>query len=107
MRKEACRRACLLWLVVGGSLALMSSLAATAAFAAVPTIEKESVSDITSTNAILKAQISPPPEGYAFYQFQLVTDPEEYASEILCPYPPFGNALCIGEYAEGEDRKST
>jgi hypothetical protein len=79
----------------------MSSFAITAAFAAVPTIEKESVSGITSTNAVLEAQISPPPEGYAFYQFQLVTDPEEYASEILCPEPPFGNALCLGEYAEG------
>jgi len=102
--KEARRRICL-WLAVIGSLALMSSFAAPAAFASeeeeLPTIDKESVSGITSTNAILEAQISPHSGNGADYQFQLVTDPEEYPSEILCPKPPYGHAFCVGEYAEG------
>jgi hypothetical protein len=67
----------------------------------IPTIDKESVSGITSTNAILEAQISPHSWNGADYQFQLVTDPEEYAPEILCPYPPSGLFLCLGPAAEG------
>src|SRR5436190_16795019 len=104
MRKEVCRRICL-WLAVIGSLTLMSSFAAPAAFASeeeeIPTIDKESVSGITTTNVILQAQVSPHSGNGADYQFQLVTDPEEYASEILCPEPPFGVLLCIGPAAEG------
>jgi hypothetical protein len=102
MRKEACRRTCLLWLVVVGSLALMSSLAAPAAVASEPpTIEKESVSGITPTNAILEAQVSPH-GGSADVQFQLVTDPEEYLPGIFCPYPPpESTPICLGEGAEG------
>ena len=93
----ACR-----WLVVVGSLALMSLLATTTAFASEPpSIDKESVSGITSTNAVLEAQISPHSEEGAQVQFQLVTDPEEFASEIYCPYPPEPGPLCLGEYVEG------
>jgi hypothetical protein len=79
----------------------MSSFATTGAVASgPPLIEEESVSGITSTNATLEARINP--NGFrAHYQFQLVTDPEEYASEILCPEPPRSLAFCIGEYAEG------
>jgi hypothetical protein len=100
VRKEFCRRTCLSLAVIG-SLALMSSIATTSAVASgAPLIEEESVSGITSTNATLEARINP--NGFrAHYQFQLVTDPEEYASEILCPEPPRSLALCIGEYAEG------
>jgi hypothetical protein len=67
----------------------------------VPLINSESVSGITPTNAILKANITPPSGNGAYYQFQLVTDPEEYASEILCPIPPEPGPLCIGPAAEG------
>jgi hypothetical protein len=100
MRKEFCRRTCLSLAVIG-SLALMSSFATTAAVASgPPLIEEESVSGITATNATLEARINP--NGFrAHYQFQLVTDPEEYASEILCPEPPRSLAFCIGEYSEG------
>jgi uncharacterized repeat protein (TIGR02543 family) len=100
MKKETYRRTCLC-LTVLGSLALMSSIAASAAVAEPPSIDKESVSGITSTNAILEAQISPHSEEGAQVQFQLVTDPEEFASEIYCPYPPEPGPLCLGEYAEG------
>jgi len=100
MKKEVCRRTCL-WLTALGSLALTSSFAAPVAFASgPPTIDKESVSGITSTNAILEAQVSPH-GGSAYLQFQLVTDPEEYVPEIFCPYPPESGPLCLGEYAEG------
>ena len=100
MKRESCRRTCLSLAVIG-SLALMSSIATTSAFATgAPKIEEESVSGITSTNATLEARINP--NGFrAHYQFQIVADPEEYASEILCPEPPRSLAFCIGEYAEG------
>jgi hypothetical protein len=85
-----------------GSLALMSSFATTAAFALEPpSIDKESVSGITTTNAILEAQVSPHGGFGAYVQFQLVIDPEEFASEILCRYPPEPGPICLGEYAEG------
>jgi hypothetical protein len=97
-RRRTCR-----WLVVVGSLALMSSFATTAAFASEPpSIDKESVSGITSTNAILETQVSPHGGFGAYVQFQLVIDPEEYLPAIFCPYPPpESTPLCLGEYAEG------
>lgn len=72
--------------------------AATASAAAVPTIENESVSHLTATEATLEAAINlheAPADAY--YQFQLATDPSEYASEILCP-PTLqpGTDGCIG-----------
>jgi len=51
-----------------------------------PTIDSESVSHVTSTDATLEAEINLHEAGAgAYYQFQLVNDPSEYASEILCP----------------------
>jgi hypothetical protein len=82
-------------------LALAFSLTPSIAAAAVPSIESESVSGITSTNAILEAQINPHEIRGADYQFQLVTEPEEYASEILCPNLLEDVILCIGPVAEG------
>jgi hypothetical protein len=84
-----------------GFFALASLLCATAASASdPPSIESESVSGITSTDATLEAQIDPH-EGNAFYQFQLVTNTGEYVSEILCPEPPEPGPLCIGTSAAG------
>ena len=77
-------------------------LSPSAAFASAPTIDEESVSGITSTNANLEVQVSPHGGFGAQVQFQLVTDPEEYASEILCPYPPEPGPLCLGEDYEGK-----
>jgi len=81
----------------------MSSFAAPSALALEPpSIDKESVSGITSTNAILETQISPHGGFGAYVQFQLVTDPEEYLPGIFCPYPPpESTPICLGEYAEG------
>jgi hypothetical protein len=71
--------------------------------ASAPSIESESVSNITSTDATLEAQINP--NGAAagdYYQFQLVIDPSDYASEILCPtQPPRIADFCIGTHSEG------
>jgi uncharacterized repeat protein (TIGR02543 family) len=84
-----------------GLFALAFLFSATAAVAsAPPSIESESVSGITSTDATLEAQIDPH-EGNAFYQFQLVTNTGEYASEILCPEPPETELACIGTSAAG------
>jgi hypothetical protein len=82
--------------------ALASLLCATAASASTPpSIEEESVSGITATNANLEVQVSPHGGFGAYVQFQLVIDPEEYASEILCPYPPEPGPFCLGEFGEG------
>jgi hypothetical protein len=63
-----------------------------------PSIASESASNITQTDATLEAQINPEADQAGDYaQFQLVKDPSEYASEILCPatLPP-GTDGCIG-----------
>lgn len=51
-----------------------------------PSIEGESVSGITQADAVLEAEVNL--HGAvpgAYFQFQLASDPSEYASEILCP----------------------
>ncbi len=86
---------------VVGTLASLI-VAATASAASVPTIESESASNITNTDATLEAQINlhEAPAG-VYYQFQLVKEPGEYASEILCPTnpPPSGTDGCIGTHS--------
>jgi hypothetical protein len=69
--------------------------------AALPSIESESVSHVTPTDATLDAQINPhEAQAGDYYQFQLVKDPSEYASEILCPAEPSNIARpCIGTHS--------
>jgi len=87
--------------VAVGALMLASMLGVSTASASTPpTIESESVSGVTGTNAILEAQIDPH-ESNAYYQFQLVENTGEYASEILCPEPPEPGPLCLGPPAAG------
>jgi hypothetical protein len=51
-----------------------------------PTVEAESASHVTSTDAMLEATINPQDaERGALYQFQLVTEPSEYLTEFTCP----------------------
>lgn len=51
-----------------------------------PAIDSESVSNVSSTDATLEAQVNPhEASSGVYYQFQLVADASEYASEILCP----------------------
>jgi hypothetical protein len=67
-----------------------------------PSIESESASHITQTDATLEAQINPQADQAGdYYQFQLVRSPSEYASEILCPakLPPTTDG-CIGTHSE-------
>jgi hypothetical protein len=67
-----------------------------------PSILGESAGNVTEDNAMLKAQIDPHQAG-AYFQFQLVGDPSDFASEILCPEPPFPGPFqpCIGAHAAG------
>jgi hypothetical protein len=68
-----------------------------------PTIEGESASNITPTDARLEAEINlHEASAGVYYQFQLVTDLSEYASEILCP-PTLqpGTDGCIGPQGSG------
>jgi len=68
-----------------------------------PAIESESVSHVTSTDATLEAQIDV--EGLlhgADYQFQIVQNPSEYASELICPSTrPQGHEICVGPQSPG------
>lgn len=83
-------------------LALLMNAGYACAGGAPPSIESESASDITATNATLKAQINPgdAPAG-VYYQFQIANDLGEYLSEIVCPpEPPSGPAHpCIGAHS--------
>jgi hypothetical protein len=68
-----------------------------------PSIVSESATNISQHDATLGAEINlhEAPAG-VYYQFQLVTDPSEYASEILCP-PTLqpGYSGCIGPQGSG------
>jgi hypothetical protein len=90
-------------MVVVALSALGSFVWTASASAAPPSIEAESVSHIASTGATLEAEINlhEAPAG-VYYQFQLVTDPSEYASEILCP-PTLqpGYSGCVGPQGSG------
>ncbi len=63
-----------------------------------PSVEGESVSGLTATNATLEAEVNPQgaPNG-VFVQFQLLLDPGEAPTEIACPpSPPAGYSACVG-----------
>jgi hypothetical protein len=61
-------------------------------------IESESVSNVTPTNATLEAEINPQDAANGvFYQFQLLLDPGEAPTELACPpSPPPGYSTCVG-----------
>jgi hypothetical protein len=61
-----------------------------------PSIESEAVSHITRHDATLEAHLSTEGlENGASYQFQVATNPSEYATELTCP-PELVSSLCIG-----------
>ncbi len=90
---RASRRAT--WAIV---LAALLTLSVSAAYAsASPTIESESVSKITSTDATLEAELDPEgAEAGVFYQFQLLLDPGEAPTELECPSSLPGYSTCAG-----------
>ena len=74
--------------------------AAGASAANAPSIESESVSQLTSSDATLEANINPQEATPgAVYQFQLVQEPDEYATEILCPPHSSGFSVCVGTHS--------
>ena len=70
---------------------------------ATPSINSESVSHVTSTDATLEAQIDVESLWHgADYQFQIVQNPSEYASELICPSTrPQGHEICVGPQSPG------
>jgi len=90
-----------------------------------PSIETESVSNVTEDDATLEAKINSQdlPEG-AYYQFQVVKSPSEYLPQLTCPEPevlppsnpdgctspdsqrPTPGALPIGYIAKGPEGQS-
>src|SRR5438876_1010750 len=60
-----------------------------------PVIADESVSHTSEHDAVLEAHISTAGlEHGAYYQFQLESDPSEYADDLACP-PPLRSSLCL------------
>jgi hypothetical protein len=69
-----------------------------------PSIESESASNITPTDATLEAQINPgDAPGGVYYQFQIASNLGEYVSEIVCPPEPSSGPAhpCIGAHSSG------
>jgi hypothetical protein len=63
-----------------------------------PTIESESASQISATDATLEAQINPQGAQHgAIYQFQLVANPSEFRPRFTCPNEgfPAHSSLCL------------
>ncbi len=77
------------WLLAMAGASLAVAVLPTAALAgSAPTIESESVSHVSPTNATLEAQIDVESlEHGAYYQFQVVTNTSEYLPELACPEP--------------------
>jgi len=97
-RRYRCRVPCLATAILGGALFWVSS-----ASAAAPTIEGESISGLSPTNATLEAEIDPNgASAGAFYQFQLLHDPGEAPTELACPSSPTsGYSVCAGPPGPG------
>jgi hypothetical protein len=62
-----------------------------------PTIDSESASNVTESDAVLEATINPGGQAVR-YQFQLVSNSNEYRSEIVCPPNPGPPFVCTGEH---------
>ena len=80
-----------------GCVVVALALIPSAAVAA-PTIDGESVSGLTETNATLEALINPAnPEIGALYQFQITPQGGEFAPAFTCPAGKFpsGSSLCL------------
>jgi hypothetical protein len=97
-RRLGSRKGQVFWTVL---LSVIASgvLCATAWASTPPSVESESVSHITSTDATLEATINPEgTERGADYQFQVVANPSEYLSEFVCPTEgfPANSSLCLG-----------
>jgi hypothetical protein len=82
---------------------LMLVVPASALATALPVIESESVSHITSTDATLEAQVNLEgvPNG-VYYQFQVVREPSEYAPTLICSSTrPQGPDGCLLPQSQG------
>jgi hypothetical protein len=77
--------------------ALIVAAVPSAALAAQPTIESESVSNVTETDATLETTLNiTGVEPGAYYQFELAQSPGELAPEFTCPVFHEGEIPCFG-----------
>jgi hypothetical protein len=86
---------------VSAALVLAAPVSASLA-ASPPTIEGESVINVTPSDATLEAQINPQgaPSG-VYYQFQVVARASEYLPEFECPTEgPANTSLCLGLHSQ-------
>jgi hypothetical protein len=86
------------WVIAANSVGKTEGTHQSFTAAPAPVIAGESVSGVTGANAKLEAQINPEGQNVR-YQFQLVNDPSEYASELVCPEP--SATICIGTHVQG------
>lgn len=91
------------WVVATNSAGERTSAEQTFRALPEPAVEAESVTGQAPNPIELHATIDP--QGQAvYYQFQLVSDTNEYASELTCPelgVGPVRLPACTGEYGEG------
>ncbi len=95
------------WVIALACASLAFAVLPAAALAASsPSIESTVAYNVTQTDATLEAKINPESlggEGGAYYQFQVVTNTNEYQSEIVCPVKeiwPLELDGCIGAHGE-------
>jgi hypothetical protein len=91
------------FVAVAASAALVLAAPVSSLAASPPTIEGESVINVTPSDATLEAQINPQgaPSG-VYYQFQVVAGASEYLPEFECPTEgfPAGSSLCLGLHSQ-------
>jgi hypothetical protein len=86
-------------LAVGGATIVVTAVPGAAFAQSLPVVESELVSKVTQNDATLEARIGTEGvENGAWYQFQLVTNTNEYQAEFTCPSEgfPHGSSLCLG-----------
>ncbi len=82
------------WVVASSAFGTIESAHQTFATLSAPSIENESVSHLTQSDATLEATINPEDARSAYYQFQLVANPSEYLSTFACPSGQAHTILC-------------
>lgn len=97
------------YIPVAATVVIVTGVVAVAAPAAsadllqLPSIESESVSHVTPSDATLEAEVNLHEVSTgAYYQFQIVKDPSEYGTEIVCPSTrPQTFDACVGPQVPG------
>ena len=89
--------------VISTGIVAVAAPAASADLLKLPSIESESVSHVTPSDATLETEVNLHEVSTgAYYQFQIVKDPSEYGPEVACPSTrPQTFDACVGPQEPG------